>query len=180
MDWLLFIPQRPAPPSALRVTVWRRMHAVGALELQNGVWILPYSPEIEGHVEHLLAHLQENGASGYIFETGGLTPAIENDLLERFRASRDEEYAEFCERGDALLGELAKETALGKFSFAELEEAEEDLRKLEKWLEKISARDCAAARLGERARRKLTRCRADLVEFARKVYASQGVEGCVV
>jgi hypothetical protein len=175
MDWLLILPQLPATSPDLRQVVWRRMHAAGALELQSGAWLLPYSPGIERFAEDLLARILESGASGYIFETIALTPAIENDLLEKFRSSRDEEYAEFIERCDALLAELKRETALGRFTYAELEEAEEDLRKLEKWLEKIQARDFARAKLNEAAGQQLRRCQAAYTGFARRVYATQGV-----
>jgi len=41
MDWILFLSQLPTNPSSLRVTVWRKMRANGALGLQNGVWMLP-------------------------------------------------------------------------------------------------------------------------------------------
>ena len=180
MDWLIFLPQLPVSPPSLRMLVWWRLRAAGALELHNGAWMLPYSPGNERYLEELLAYIQENGASGHVFEASALTPAIENDLLERFRASRDEEYAEFIERCEAFLAELDKETALGRFSYAELEEAEVDLRKLEKWLEKILARDFAEAHLREPARQMMQCCRAAHMTFARRVYAAQGLNDSVM
>jgi hypothetical protein len=60
--------------------------------------------------------------------------------VERFRADRAREYDELTERCGALLAEISKETKAGKFSFADLEENEQDLAKLVRWLAEIRAR----------------------------------------
>ena len=176
MHWLLFLPQLPASPSTLRVMVWRRMRAAGALGLQNGVWVLPQRPDQQQFVEDLLAYIQEHGANSYIFEFGTLNQSIEDDILEQFRADRDEEYTEFCERCDALLAELERETSLEKFTFAELEETEEDLQKLKNWLGKISARDFFGGKMREEALDKLELCQTAHQTFASKVYVFQGID----
>jgi hypothetical protein len=176
MSWLLFLPQLPASPSTLRVMVWRRMRAAGALGLQNGVWLLPQKPDKKQFAEELLAHLQEHGANSYIFEVSTLNPAIENDILEQFRADRDEEYIEFCERCDALLAEIDRETSQEKFTFAELEETEEDLQKLKNWLDKINARDFFGGKMRGEAMGKLGLCQTAHQNFAGKVYVFQGID----
>ncbi len=175
MNWLLFLPQLPASPSTLRVTVWRRMRAAGALGLQNGVWVLPSIPENRLFAENQMAYIKEQGAVSYLFEVMSLNPSVEEAVLAGFRAERDEEYAEFCERCDALLAELAKETAGEKYTFAELEETETDLHKLRTWLDKITARDFVGANQRQVARDNLERCAEAYREFEKKVYAQQGV-----
>lgn len=176
MHWLLFLPQLPASPSTLRVMVWRRMRAAGALGLQNGVWVLPQTPDQKQFADELLDYIQEHTANGYIFEVSTLNQSIEDDILEQFRADRDEEYTEFCERCDALLAELERETSQEKFTFAELEETEEDLQKLEHWLGKIKARDYFGGEKREEAIERLENCQIAHQIFAGKVYAFQGID----
>ncbi len=176
MHWLLFLPQLPASPSTLRVMVWRRMRAAGALGLQNGVWILPHTPQQVGYLNEILRYLQEHAAAGHLFEVSTLSQSFEDDLLKQFRADRDEEYTEFSERCQALLTEIERETRQGKFSFAELEETETDLDKLKGWLGKIKARDFFKADLQAAARRDFERCQMAYQAFASQVYASQGIE----
>jgi len=176
MRWLLFLPQLPASPSTLRVMVWRRMRAAGALGLQNGVWILPHTIQQVGYINEILRYLQEHNADGYIFKASTLSQPFEDELLEKFRSDRDEEYIEFSERCQALLTEIDRETHQGKFSFAELEETETDLDKLKDWLGKIKARDFFKADLQAAALRDLERCQAAYQAFANQVYASQGIE----
>jgi hypothetical protein len=176
MNWLIFLPQLPASPSTLRVMVWRRMRDAGALGLQNGVWLLPdRAPQSEA-IQELRVYLQEHQASCHIFRVSALEASDEEDILARLRADRDEEYAEFIERCDVLLDDLAQETKAGKFSFAELEEAEVDLTKLDGWWEKCSARDFVTGLRRAEAQGKLDSCRAAYDAFAAQVYAKHGVE----
>src|SRR5512133_2853818 len=170
MDWLLFLSQLPATPSSLRVSVWRKLRAAGALGLQNGVWVLPKAPEQIKFLEDLLESVQNQGASGQIFTVAPIDAAIETDILARFRADREEEYVEFQERSQDFLAEIQKESARQKFTFAELEENEQDLQRLTGWLEKIQKRDFLS---GEKARQSaalLQTCQAAFEAFSSEVY----------
>ncbi|MGW8143953.1 MAG: Chromate resistance protein ChrB [Anaerolineales bacterium] len=176
MNWLLFLPQLPASPSTLRVMVWRRMRTAGALGLQNGVWLLPHMPDKRQFAEELLTYLQDHGAKSYIFEVSIPDQSVEDGILEQFRMDRDEEYIEFCERCEALLAEIERETKQEKFTFAELEETEEDLEKLKNWLQKISARDFFGGKMREESLNKLELCQTAHQNFVGRVYVAQGVD----
>lgn len=173
MNWLLFLSQLPTHPSSLRVNVWRKLRAAGALGLQNGVWILPDQPEHVSFLEGLLKTVQDQGASGQIFTVAPLGEAIEQDILARFKMDRDEEYAEFNERSLEFLAEIEKETGKQKFTFAELEENEQDLQRLATWLEKIQKRDFTGGDLALKASSALETCRSSFEIFSNKVYRRQ-------
>ncbi len=175
MEWLLFTSQLPVSPSSLRVMVWRRMKAAGAIGLQNGVWVLPRSKEHERVLQELLDNLKAEEAEGQSFAATALDESVEKKLLKRFRGQRDEEYAELIERCEGMLGELAKETKKKKFSFAELEENEDDLKKLEAWLQRIKARDHIGGDRATEAEHSLETCRKALQNFANHVYAQEQV-----
>lgn len=151
MNWLLFLSQLPSNPSSLRVNIWRKLRAAGALGLQNGVWVLPSTPEQIKFLEDLLLAIQDQGAGGQIFTVSPLNEAIEKDILARFRVERGEEYAEFQERSLDFLAEIEKETGKQKFTFAELEENEQDLQRLANWLERIQKRDFVGGEQAQRA-----------------------------
>ena len=170
MDWLLFLSQLPTHPSSLRVNVWRKLRAAGALGLQNGVWVLPNRPDRAHFLEDLLETIQNQGASGQIFNVAPLKEAVEQDVLARFRAERDEEYAEFLERASEFLAEIEKESGRQKFTFAELEENEQDFQRLSGWLEKIRKRDFNPAEMAQQAGETLDACRSALEAFSNAVY----------
>lgn len=173
MNWLIFLSQLPANPSSLRVNVWRRLRAAGALGLQNGVWLLPDRPEQVRFLEDLLASIQGQGASGQIFTVAPLNSAVEQDLLARFRADREEEYAEFAERSREFLAEIEKESAKQKYTFAELEENEQDLARLAGWLEKIQKRDFTGGEAAALAAQLLQACRSAFEIFSGEVCSRQ-------
>jgi hypothetical protein len=176
MEWLLFLSQLPASPSTPRVMVWRRMKAAGAVGLQNGVWVLPHTPEQERFLEELLDYVQEQHASGQVLIVRPANEAVQQDILARFRADRDQEYDEFCEQCQIFLAEVEKETARLKFTFAELEENEQNLQRLTGWLPKIQARDFFGGSQAEAAASAMEQCRQALEVFANQVYAQEGMD----
>lgn len=173
MNWLLFLSQLPANPSSLRVNVWRKLRAAGALGLQNGVWVLPDQPEQVKFLEDLLVAIQDQGASGQIFSVSSINEAIEQDIMARFRADRDEEYAEFLERSQEFLAEIGKESGKQKFTFAELEENEQDLQRLTSWMEKIQKRDFMRGEKAQEAVIVLQRCGSAFEAFSAEVFKRQ-------
>ena len=77
----------------------------------------------------------------------------------------------------ALLDEIGKESGAGKYTFAEMEEGEQDLEKLVRWLAKIQARDFFPDERGQQSVALLARCRSGVESFSRAVYAAEGVTG---
>jgi DNA-binding transcriptional regulator PaaX len=176
-EWLLFLSQIPATPSSIRVNIWRKLRAAGALGLQNGVWVLPAGEEQRQFLESLLAALIRQGASGQILLTSSLNERVEADILARFRSDRDEEYHEFIDHCEGFLKELVRERQNEKYTFAELEESEQDLKKLKTWLQKIIKRDFRGDGLRSQAEKYYSDCRKQYDTFSRQVYLRQGVAG---
>lgn len=174
--WLLFLPQLPGRPSSLRVMVWRRLRSAGAVGLQNGVWALPHRQEQERFLTNLLLEIEPQRGTGLLLTAETQSLEHHAQIVERFRHDRDQDYAEFCERCDDFLGEVAKETGQQKFTYAELEENEVDLQKLQGWLGRIQARDFFGGHRREEASAALARCRDTLRDFAHTVYEREGLE----
>src|SRR3546814_5762429 len=91
-------------------------------------------------------------------------------VLARFKADRNEEYREFLGRCADFEAEIAKEIAINKFTYAELEEEDTDLKKLQGWLQKIEKLDFYGAPLREDARSQLRACEALLDAYAQRVF----------
>ena len=173
--WLVFFPQTPATPSSLRVSVWRRLQQAGAINLQGGAWMLPRAREQEQVLLTLLTEMEQQGGSGFFLEARAPTEAIQADLIERFQAERAKEYQEFGERCQEFLQEIEKETRAHKFTFAELEENEQDLLKLTRWLRKIQQRDFFPSPPSRETVARLAHCRQALQVFTVTVYEQEGL-----
>lgn len=170
--WVVLLAQLPAAPSSARVALWRRMRSLGAASLLNGAWTLPASDDIIELFQQSATRVREQGghADVLVAETVAGGDAA---VIARFEADRGLEYDEFAERGDALLAEITKETGREKFTFAELEEIEDDHQKLADWLVKIEARDFFPGERRDAARALLGRCQTARDAFAAAVYARE-------
>ena len=173
--WVLLLAQLPASPSSPRVTVWRRARSAGAVGVQNGAWVLPDGADHVRFFAGLATYVREHGGNAFALRTTSATGAEDEEIVARFRSDRAKEYAEFTERGEELLAELAKETDRSNFTFAELEENEQDLDRLAGWLEKITVRDFFPDEHAKDAAALMERCRATLEAFTGEVYRSEGV-----
>ena len=170
MKWMIFLGQIPSSPSTLRVMVWRRMRDAGALGLQNGLWVLPANEEYSRFADELRHYLEEHGASCLVFRVDAVEGVTDEEIVDRLRAERDEEYREFIERCGVLLEDLKTETEQSRFNFAELEEAEADLKKLDSWWEKCVRRDFVGGTLKAKAEAKLQASHQAYETFSIHVY----------
>ncbi|MGZ2442190.1 Chromate resistance protein ChrB [Sinorhizobium medicae] len=169
-SWLLLTYKVPPEPAAKRVALWRRLKGMGAVYLQNGVCLLP---KTDDHVRGL--KMIENGVSemageSVILETVALDRHQEEKVISRFKADRDEAYREFIDKCGDFEAEIAKERAADHFTYAELEENDVDLKKLQGWFEKIRKLDFYGAALAAEAGERLHACEALLDAYAQQVF----------
>jgi hypothetical protein len=170
MEWLLFTSQLPGSPSSLRVMVWRRMKAAGALGLQNGIWVLPHKDSARKFIQEMKAYVESQGGTSQTFVANTLDGMTETEILERFRQDRAQEYEEIKEQCIDFLAEIEKETKRKNFSFAEYEENEQDLDKLKVWYEKVKQRDFIGGDQAKESDEWLEKCQQALQGFATEVF----------
>lgn len=174
--WLVMVYKIPPEPSRYRVAVWRRLKGAGAVYLQNSVAVLPDSPAHRELLARVALEVQEAG--GETISLLAQAPGEEEQkVIARFNAERDLEYAELLEQCAAFLEEIRYETERRNFTFAELEENEEGLKRLESWLARISGRDMFGATRAAQAHARVRECREALENFAARIFAaSEGTE----
>lgn len=161
----------PGEPTRLRATVWRRLKAAGAVYLANSVAVLPESADSERTLRKLRAEIEGMGGTGQLLRAEAL--AGQDEVVAAFNAARDAEYDEVLSRCEDFRAEIDKESEAGKFTYAELEENEEDLAKLRRWLDKIRTRDTLGAPRGAGAVAAVEGCARSLDSFAERVYAAE-------
>jgi hypothetical protein len=92
MRWLQLTYKVPSEPSQKRVWVWRRLQNLGAFALQNSVYLLPYSEEVEKHFRQLAHEIHEMGGEASIFSVTALDDADERRILQVIVEAREGEY----------------------------------------------------------------------------------------
>jgi hypothetical protein len=136
----------PPEPATKRIALWRRLKGMGAIYLQNGVCLLPKTDDHVRRLKMLENDVAAMGGESVILETVALDRAQEDKVVSRFKADRDEQYREFLGRCADFEAEIAKEIAISKFTYAELEEEDTDLKKLQGRLERSRSSIFTAAR----------------------------------
>jgi DNA-binding transcriptional regulator PaaX len=169
--WLVLIYRIPAEPTRLRAAVWRRIKGLGAIYLQNSVAALPHAVPAERAFRMLRNEIVEMGGTAHLLITEVLAGA---SVEQAYNAARDDEYEEIIDRCQDFLQQVEKEYLAEHFTYAELEENDEDLVKLRNWFGKVEVRDVLGASRREETVAALERCEAVLDGYATRVYTEEG------
>jgi hypothetical protein len=140
-SWVLVVYRTPKEPSTARVAAWRRLHRLGGLYIGPSVCLIPQGLAERRALDQIADGVRSAGGTFDVLVVEAFAEEAQAVLVARFNSARDAEYAEVVERALALQSELEREGAQGKFTFAEVEENEADLGKLQRWLETLGARD---------------------------------------
>ncbi|WP_432263592.1 Chromate resistance protein ChrB [Cupriavidus sp. TMH.W2] len=168
--WLLLTYKVPPEPAKHRVALWRRLKGMGAIYVQSGVCLLPKTDDHVRRLKMLENDISEMAGESLLLETVALDRSQEDKVMVRFKADRDEEYKEFLDKCNDFEAEIAKETAANHFTYAELEENDVDLKKLQSWLAKIRKLDFYGATLALESEQRLKDCEALLDSYAQRVF----------
>jgi hypothetical protein len=169
--WLLLIYRIPSEPTRLRAGVWRRLKGLGAIYLQNSAAALPMSPAAERALRKLRHEITEMSGTAVLMSCQAL--AGEEEVRAAFQAARDDEYEEIVDKCQDFMGQLDKEYQAEHFTYAELEENEEDLVKLRNWFAKVTDRDVFDAPGRAATQEALATCERALEEYAARVFAEE-------
>lgn len=172
MRWLVLVVRVPAEPSRHRVAVWRELRRVGALQIGQGVWVVPNVPVFADGVARVIELAQRGEGEVLTLDAAGHDEPDAARLEAMFTAERAEEWAEFlaeCARFDA---EIDKEIAKRKFTMAELEEEEQSLERLRRWHRDVKARDVFGASAAAGADQQLKHCADRLADYTDRVFAA--------
>jgi hypothetical protein len=176
-QWLILISRIPAEPSRHRVAVWRELRKAGAVPISSGAWALPQDPKFDPAIARV-AHLAEKGGGTLAVlatqprdvTSGAMLPGL-------FEAARRDEWNEFIADCGKFLDEIDREIAKKKFTFGELEEEEQSLERLQRWIVDLDKRQFVdvAETEGAAAREALDRSVASLNHYAGLVYDAMRV-----
>src|SRR5437773_425414 len=93
-SWLVLAYKVPRDPSAARVYVWRKLKKLGAVALQDAVWVLPNGPWTREQFQWLSAEIAELRGEATLWESRTLLPGQEELLLKQFESAIQGPYRE--------------------------------------------------------------------------------------
>ena len=172
-SWLVLSYKVPSEPSSKRVAIWRKIRGLGAVYLQNGVCVLPNTDAYQRQLKIIQNDILGVGGEAALLNTTAFDEQDGETIITHFNAARNAEYEEFLEKCQSYLAEIHDEIAVQHFTYAELQENDEDLKKLRHWLDKITTVDFYGAPLRAQAEREFGVCEQVLETFTQHVFDAE-------
>jgi hypothetical protein len=90
--WLVLIHQLPPKPPYLRVKVWRRLQALGAVPIKNSVYVLPNTEAAREDFEWMLRQIQKEGGEASLCEARLVDGLTDDQVRSSFQSARESDY----------------------------------------------------------------------------------------
>jgi hypothetical protein len=136
-EWVLLAYRLPREPSTPRITLWRKLRRLGAVQLVDGLVALPADPKTVEAFDWLADEIVDANGDAWTWRGRPGSKAQEQALRDRMASAIADEYR-------ALVVE-AKE--------ARSEPTRRTVERLRRELHKVESRDHVAPKQGEQARR---------------------------
>ena len=132
--WLLLVYRIPREPTSGRVFVWRRLKQLGAVALQDAVWVLPHAARTQEQFQWLASEITELKGEAVLLQAEQLYATDPAALRRQFTEAVEAEY---------------------RTILAALKKKDRDLAALSKRFQETRSRDHFASALGQQTREKL-------------------------
>lgn len=105
--WLLLIHQLPPQPAYLRVKIWRRLQAMGAVAVKGAVYALPQGDQTQEDFRWLVREIIGSGGEASLCEARFVDGLSDQQVRALFDAARDADYEAIRKGAGALADDLA-------------------------------------------------------------------------
>ena len=90
--WLVLIHQLPPKPPYLRVKVWRRLQALGAVPIKNSVYALPNTEDAREDFEWVLRQIHDEGGEASLCEARLVDGLTDDEVRGLFATASEADY----------------------------------------------------------------------------------------
>jgi hypothetical protein len=151
----------------LRVKVWRRLQDVGAVAVQDAVYVLPNRDDCREHFEWVVRELERRGGSASICEVRLVEGMGDGDIRGAFIAARERDYGAIEEEARKLLDSRAR-ARRGRLASRAAPSIAGTLQRLRRQKNEVEAIDYFSAPAGDALERVLARLERQLEPPARR------------
>jgi DNA-binding transcriptional regulator PaaX len=96
-QWLMLVYKIPREPTAGRVYVWRKLKQLGAVLLQDAVWVLPATARTHEQFQWLAAEIAELDGEATLWRSELAFAKQEAELIAQFESSVEAIYREILQ-----------------------------------------------------------------------------------
>jgi predicted ATPase len=102
-EWVLLAYRLPREPSTPRITVWRKLRKLGAVQLVDGLVALPASARNQEQFDWLADEVVDAGGEAWTFRAAPGSKMQQRALSARMTEAAAEEYGSLLEEAEQLL-----------------------------------------------------------------------------
>jgi hypothetical protein len=103
-EWVLLAYRLPREPSTPRISVWRKLRRLGAVQLVDGLVALPASARNREQFDWLADEVLDAGGEAWIWTARPGSKDQQRALTERMAEAASSEYRSLLEETEAVLG----------------------------------------------------------------------------
>ncbi|MDD2569125.1 MAG: chromate resistance protein ChrB [Clostridia bacterium] len=169
IKWLVINYNLPTKPSKYRVAIWRSLKKLGAVNIQQSMWVLPKNEFNYKALQKILTTIENNNGQVLLTESSFFHDKHEERVVSLFNKIRDEEYKEYINESKKYLKEILPKLSaesLDSIRFARKAELEKFISRHTKLVEK----DIFHSSLAGKAQEMLKQIKAVLREMGEPVY----------
>ena len=100
--WLVLMVSLPPHPSSVRVRVWRKLRALGAVALKKSAYILPFTPDNLERFQWLGQEVQKERGEATLLRVDQIENMAPADVIRRFQEARSQDYRALAARYRAI------------------------------------------------------------------------------
>jgi hypothetical protein len=100
--WLVLMVSVPPHPSSVRVRIWRKLRALGAVALKKSVYILPFTTDNLERFQWLAQEVQKERGEATLLRVEQIENMTPADVIRRFQEARSQEYRALAARYRAI------------------------------------------------------------------------------
>ena len=104
--WLVLLYQVPSRSSSIRVRIWRRLQAIGAVQIRQAAYLLPNREQTREDMEWLKTEIAGLGGQATVLVADATDAFAHDEIVGAFRAARARDVAALAKRGQRLLKHL--------------------------------------------------------------------------
>jgi hypothetical protein len=134
--WIVISYTVPAADARARMRVWRRVNAIGAVQLKTGLQVLPCREEQLEHVTWLIGEVNSLGGEAIAIQCQKVEGMTDSQIEQLFQAQVDPEFSRIQDEARSLLA-----TVDSLADGPDAKEISSALRKLRKRCESVRERD---------------------------------------
>ncbi len=90
--WLVFFYSVPSKPVKNRMSIWRKLVKLGAVQLKGTVYILPFNEEHLESLQWLTTEVASMGGEAAFLRTGSVEPMSNENIIALFNETRARDY----------------------------------------------------------------------------------------